>query len=149
MEPTGSGLLAVPVLAGAAAYAVGEAFRWPVGLSRKPKHAKAFYATLVVACILGMGILFTPVNPDHGCVCRFRLAAAAGLGLDSRNDGMCCWNVRDINRLGLRHETCPVGFSGSLSLVAAGRPPQRRRGKTWARRSLPFMSLAELSALDS
>lgn len=59
----GTGLLAVPVLAGAAAYAVGEAFRWPVGLSRKPKHAKAFYATLSMACILGMGILFTPVNP--------------------------------------------------------------------------------------
>jgi Mn2+/Fe2+ NRAMP family transporter len=59
----GTGLLAVPVLAGAAAYAVGEAFKWPVGLSRKPKHAKAFYATLSMACILGMGILFTPVNP--------------------------------------------------------------------------------------
>ncbi|WP_442967596.1 Nramp family divalent metal transporter [Rhizobium sp. BR 362] len=59
----GTGLLAVPVLAGAAAYAIGEAFKWPVGLSRKPKHAKAFYATLIMACVLGMGILFTPVNP--------------------------------------------------------------------------------------
>ncbi|WFU11270.1 divalent metal cation transporter (plasmid) [Rhizobium sp. CB3090] len=59
----GTGLLAVPVLAGAAAYSIGEAFKWPVGLSRKPKHAKAFYATLITACILGMGILFTPVNP--------------------------------------------------------------------------------------
>lgn len=52
----GTGLLAVPVLAGAAAYAVGEAFKWPVGLARKPKHAKAFYSTLVMACVLGMGI---------------------------------------------------------------------------------------------
>ncbi|RVL94202.1 NRAMP family divalent metal transporter [Sinorhizobium meliloti] len=59
----GTGLLAVPVLAGAAAYAVGEAFKWPVGLARKPKHAKAFYSTLVMACVLGMGILFTPINP--------------------------------------------------------------------------------------
>ncbi|MDX0894692.1 divalent metal cation transporter [Sinorhizobium medicae] len=59
----GTGLLAVPVLAGAAAYAVGEAFKWPVGLARKPKHAKAFYSTLVTACVLGMGILFTPINP--------------------------------------------------------------------------------------
>ncbi|WP_104826962.1 divalent metal cation transporter [Rhizobium sp. NXC24] len=59
----GTGLLAVPVLAGAAAYAIGEACKWPVGLSRKPKHAKAFYSTLVMACIFGMGILFTPVNP--------------------------------------------------------------------------------------
>lgn len=59
----GTGLLAVPVLAGAAAYAVGEAFKWPVWLARKPKHAKAFYSTLVMACVLGMGILFTPINP--------------------------------------------------------------------------------------
>lgn len=63
MGIVGTGLLAVPVLAGAAAYAIGEACKWPVGLSRKPRHAKAFYTTLVLACILGMGILFTPINP--------------------------------------------------------------------------------------
>jgi NRAMP (natural resistance-associated macrophage protein)-like metal ion transporter len=63
MGIVGTGLLAVPVLAGAAAYAIGEARKWPVGLSRKPKHAKAFYSTLVLACILGMGILFAPVSP--------------------------------------------------------------------------------------
>ena len=43
----GTGLLAVPVLAGSAAYAIGEARDWPVGLDRKPKRAKAFYATIV------------------------------------------------------------------------------------------------------
>lgn len=59
----GTGLLAVPVLAGSAAYAVGEAFKWPIGLSRKPKHAIAFYATLAAATVLGMGILLTPLDP--------------------------------------------------------------------------------------
>jgi Mn2+/Fe2+ NRAMP family transporter len=44
-----TGLLAVPVLGGSAAYAVGEAFGWPVGLERKAKEAKAFYAVLAVA----------------------------------------------------------------------------------------------------
>jgi Mn2+/Fe2+ NRAMP family transporter len=39
----GTGLLALPVL-GSAAYAVGEALRWPVGLERKAKEAKAFYS---------------------------------------------------------------------------------------------------------
>jgi len=39
----GTGLLALPVLGGSAAYAVGEALRWPVGLERKAKEAKAFY----------------------------------------------------------------------------------------------------------
>src|SRR6266699_2211620 len=45
----GTGLLAVPVLAGSAAFALGEARKWPVGLSRKPMEAKAFYATIALA----------------------------------------------------------------------------------------------------
>lgn len=54
----GTGLLAVPVLAGSAAYAVGEAFKWPSGLARKPLEAKAFYSTLSAATILGLAINF-------------------------------------------------------------------------------------------
>ena len=45
----GTGLLAIPVLAGSAAYAIGEARKWPVGLARSPKEAKAFYLTIVIA----------------------------------------------------------------------------------------------------
>jgi hypothetical protein len=41
----GTGFMAVPVLAGSAAYAIGEALRWPVGLARQPREARAFYAT--------------------------------------------------------------------------------------------------------
>jgi Mn2+/Fe2+ NRAMP family transporter len=59
----GTGLLAVPVLAGSAAYAVGEAFKWPVGLSRKPKHASAFYSILTAATVLGLAITLTPIDP--------------------------------------------------------------------------------------
>ena len=59
----GTGLLAVPVLAGSAAYAIGEGCKWPVGLSRRPNHAKAFYATLAGATLLGIGITLTPINP--------------------------------------------------------------------------------------
>jgi Mn2+/Fe2+ NRAMP family transporter len=59
----GTGLLAVPVLAGSAAYAVCEASKWPVGLSRKPGKAKAFYATLAIATLLGVAINFSPINP--------------------------------------------------------------------------------------
>jgi NRAMP (natural resistance-associated macrophage protein)-like metal ion transporter len=59
----GTGLLAVPVLAGSAAYAVGEAFKWPVGLSRKPNYAIAFYSILTAATVLGMAIPLTPLNP--------------------------------------------------------------------------------------
>lgn len=59
----GTGLLAVPVLAGSAAYAVGEARRWPVGLDCKPKRAKAFYATIVAATAIGALMNFTPIDP--------------------------------------------------------------------------------------
>ena len=51
----GTGLLAVPVLGGSAAYAVGEAFGWKVGLDRKPREAKAFYGTIAIATLLGRG----------------------------------------------------------------------------------------------
>jgi NRAMP (natural resistance-associated macrophage protein)-like metal ion transporter len=59
----GTGLLAVPVLAGSAAYAVCEARKWPAGLSRKPLRAKAFYVTLTLATLIGVLINFSPINP--------------------------------------------------------------------------------------
>lgn len=59
----GTGLLAVPVLAGSAAYAIGEARRWPVGLSRAPLEAKAFYGTLAAATALGAAINFAGIDP--------------------------------------------------------------------------------------
>jgi NRAMP (natural resistance-associated macrophage protein)-like metal ion transporter len=59
----GTGLLAVPVLAGSAAYALGESRRWPVGLARRPKHAKAFYGSIVIATLVGTGICISPLDP--------------------------------------------------------------------------------------
>jgi NRAMP (natural resistance-associated macrophage protein)-like metal ion transporter len=59
----GTGLLAVPVLAGSAAYAVGEARHWPVGLGRLPLEAKAFYATIAAATLLGVAMNFLPLDP--------------------------------------------------------------------------------------
>lgn len=59
----GTGLLAIPVLAGSAAYAVGEARRWTVGLARQPLEAKAFYATLSAAVAIGVVLNFAGVNP--------------------------------------------------------------------------------------
>ena len=59
----GTGFMAVPVLAGSAAYAIGEARRWPVGLGRKPMEAKAFYFVLAVASIIGVIINFMALDP--------------------------------------------------------------------------------------
>jgi NRAMP (natural resistance-associated macrophage protein)-like metal ion transporter len=59
----GTGLLAVPVLAGSTAYAIGEGCRWKVGLLRKPKEAVAFYAVLALSGLCGIGLNFTPIDP--------------------------------------------------------------------------------------
>jgi NRAMP (natural resistance-associated macrophage protein)-like metal ion transporter len=59
----GTGLLAVPVLAGSAGYAVTESFRWPNGLDMKVLQAREFYAIISLATIGGMLLNFTPVDP--------------------------------------------------------------------------------------
>jgi NRAMP (natural resistance-associated macrophage protein)-like metal ion transporter len=59
----GTGLLAIPVLAGSTAYAIGEGRKWPVGLSRKPKQAMAFYSVLALSVVLGIALNFTSLDP--------------------------------------------------------------------------------------
>ncbi len=59
----GIGSLAVPVLAGSAAYALGEALDWTTGLDRLPKDAKAFYGAIAVATLIGVGINFIAIDP--------------------------------------------------------------------------------------
>ena len=59
----GTGLLALPVLAGSAAYAVGEALRWPVGLNRDVLQARGFYGVIAGATILGLGLNFVHLDP--------------------------------------------------------------------------------------
>ena len=59
----GTGLLAVPVLAGSAAYALAETFQWSEGLDRRLRQAKAFYATLSVATLAGVALNFTALDP--------------------------------------------------------------------------------------
>jgi NRAMP (natural resistance-associated macrophage protein)-like metal ion transporter len=59
----GIGLLAVPVLAGAGAYAIGEALQWPTGLDRKPREAPAFYATIAISTVIGICINFVGLDP--------------------------------------------------------------------------------------
>ncbi len=59
----GIGLLAVPVLAGSCAYALGEALEWPTGLNRLPLDARAFYGTIILATLIGIVINFVGLDP--------------------------------------------------------------------------------------
>jgi Mn2+/Fe2+ NRAMP family transporter len=59
----GTGLLAVPVLAGSAAYAFAEAFGWKEGLYLKFKQAHGFYGVITIATLIGLLVNFTKVDP--------------------------------------------------------------------------------------
>lgn len=59
----GTGMLAIPVLAGSAAYAMAGAFQWKNSLEHKPKAAKQFYGVIVIATLFGVLLCFTPINP--------------------------------------------------------------------------------------
>jgi len=59
----GTGLLAIPVLAGSAGYAVSEIFGWKEGLSYKFRQAKSFYLVIIFSTILGLFITLININP--------------------------------------------------------------------------------------
>ena len=59
----GTGLLAVPVLAGSAAYAVSEMFGRPASLDTKPNRAKLFYGTIAITTLAGALMQYAGVNP--------------------------------------------------------------------------------------
>ena len=64
----GTGMLAIPVLAGSAAYAVAESARWPIGLGLPLAEARGFYAILVLATVLGVAIDFSGLDPMKALV---------------------------------------------------------------------------------
>lgn len=59
----GTGMLALPVLAGSAAYAIGEVFSLTIGLEKKPRQAKGFYSLIAGITLAGMLLIFIGVNP--------------------------------------------------------------------------------------
>lgn len=59
----GTGLLAIPVLAGSSGYALSEEFGWKEGLGKKFKDAKKFYLTIAISTIIGLWINFTDIDP--------------------------------------------------------------------------------------
>ncbi len=59
----GTGLLALPVLAGSSAYALGEAMNWPTGLEKKPGRARGFYLIIAVSTLAGVGLNLLHFDP--------------------------------------------------------------------------------------
>ena len=59
----GTGMLAIPVLAGSTSYAISECFGWKHGLYRKLKEAYAFYGVIIISVILGVLLNFSGIDP--------------------------------------------------------------------------------------
>ena len=64
----GTGLLAVPVLAGASAYALSDTFGWKEGLGKKFRQAKQFYAVIIASTIVGIWINFAGIDPIQALI---------------------------------------------------------------------------------
>lgn len=59
----GTGMLAIPVLAGSSSYALSEVFRWKEGLYRDIKQAHAFYGVIIISMLVGLGLNFVGIDP--------------------------------------------------------------------------------------
>jgi Mn2+/Fe2+ NRAMP family transporter len=117
----GTGLLALPVLGGSAAYAVGEALRWPVGLERKASEAKAFYTVLAAATLTGLLLNFMKVDPIRA------LVWAAIINGITAAPVMCFMMLMASNRKVMGKFTLPLylqilGWAGTaiMALAAVG-----------------------------
>jgi NRAMP (natural resistance-associated macrophage protein)-like metal ion transporter len=64
----GTGLLAIPVLAGSAAYAIGEGLNWNASLEEKPKEAAGFYTVIAASTLIGIALNFIGINPIKALV---------------------------------------------------------------------------------
>ncbi|MDB5169437.1 MAG: natural resistance-associated macrophage protein [Candidatus Saccharibacteria bacterium] len=59
----GTGLLAIPVLAGSSSYTISESFRWKEGLYRNLNQARAFYGIIIISMLIGLGMNFLGIDP--------------------------------------------------------------------------------------
>jgi Mn2+/Fe2+ NRAMP family transporter len=117
----GTGLLALPVLTGSAAYAVGEALRWPVGLERKASEAKAFYTVLAAATLIGLLLNFMKIDPIHALVWAAMINGVTAAPV------MCFMMLMAGNRKIMGNFTLPLylkilGWTGTaiMALAAVG-----------------------------
>ncbi len=114
----GTGLLAVPVLAGSGAYALSEAFGWREGLDQRLLKAKAFYATIAVSTAVGVGLNFTSLNPVKAlywsAVVNGVLAAPVMAVIM-----LVAGNRRIMGRLSLPRPLLAAGWLATLVMLAA------------------------------
>lgn len=115
----GTGMLAIPVLAGSSSYAVSESLKWKGGLHRTLKQAHAFYGVIIISMLVGLGLNFVGLDPIKALIYS---AAANGIvapfvlffivRLSSNKKVMGHW----VNR----RSTTVVGWATTVVMVFAG-----------------------------
>jgi len=114
----GTGLLAVPVLAGSGAYALAETFSWKEGLDRRLFQAKSFYAAIAVSTMVGVGLNFTsldPVKALYWSAVVNGVLAAPVMAVVMLMSG----NQRIMGRLTLPRPMLIVGWMATLIMLTA------------------------------
>lgn len=115
----GTGLLAIPVLAGSSSYAVAESLRWKEGLHRTLRQAHAFYGVIILSMLVGLGLNFVGLDPikaliysaaANGIVAPFVLYFIVRLSSDKRVMGH--WVNRRL--------TTVIGWFTTLAMAVAG-----------------------------
>lgn len=92
----GVGMLSIPVLAGATAYAVAETFGWRESLELKPRQAKAFYGVIVLSMLVALLLNLAGIEPVHFLILAATLNGLAAPILMA----IIWWLARDKNLLG-------------------------------------------------
>ncbi|HEX5447724.1 MAG TPA: divalent metal cation transporter, partial [Candidatus Saccharimonadales bacterium] len=115
----GTGLLAIPVLAGSSSYAVSESFKWREGLYNKFRQAHAFYGVLLLSVLVGLGLNFIGIDPIkaliysavvNGIVAPIIMALI--VIISSRRKIMGEWTNR--------RRTTAIGWTITLLMVVSG-----------------------------
>jgi Mn2+/Fe2+ NRAMP family transporter len=106
------------VLAGSAAYALGEARRWPVGLARQPKQAKAFYGTIAIATLIGAIANVLKISPIKALVWSAVLNAIAAVPIMVLLMQMAT-NATVMGKFTISRRSRAVGWIATLIMGAA------------------------------
>jgi len=114
----GTGLLAVPVLAGSAAYAVCESFGWTEGLDRKLRDARAFYGVIAAATLIGLGLNFVGLDPIRALYWSAVLNGLLAAPLMATML-LIATNRRIMGALGLDWPMQAVGWLATLVMLVA------------------------------
>ena len=114
----GTGLLALPSLSGSAAYAVGEALGWPVGLDRKAPQARGFYAVMVLCTAIGGALNFVGIDPMDALVWSAVLNGAAAAPIMAMLVHMAS-DHRVMGKFPISRRLAWIGWGGTALMAVA------------------------------